>query len=136
MVDVSFYQKELKNILVFFCLLFFFILSLLFNASIIPIIFLLFCGFFYGIYSKNPILSSLLGILFPIILVTYLVHESAEIQRIFRYYIFLIFTGFFSGFFAGFTLKKFNNYYYNIFFFFISLIFLFTGAIYYISGIN
>ena len=137
------YQKELRIIFVFLFLLTLFALSLLFINSFVPeiiiVLLLLFGSFFYGLYSKNPILAGLLGALFPIIFAVFLFHNEsdAEIQRVFSYYVVEtligLFTGLFSGFSAYFLSKKDSL---CVPCFILSLIFVFAGIIHFLSGIN
>jgi len=100
---------------------------------------LMFGGFFYGLYSKNPILAGLLGALIPIIFAVVLFHNEsdAEIQRVFSYYVTETLIGLFAGLFSGFSAYLFSKK--NslcVPCFILSLVFVFAGVIHFLSGIN
>ncbi|MDV0444927.1 hypothetical protein MmiAt1_04760 [Methanimicrococcus sp. At1] len=130
--------KNVRDIILFVFLLSVFIFFLLLN-SFFAVLILLFGSLFYGFYSKSPIKSALLGFLFPavFVLIAYLMNGSAEVHRIFPFYIILFITGSLSGLFAG-LLKDGTeeNQSFNFVCFFLSLLFAMIGLAHFISGIN
>lgn len=142
-------RKSVINIVLFFGLLLAFAFSYLLGnfQFIILVSVLLFGSFLYGLYSKNPILSGVLGVLFVAVHLMFVYHrnELAEFYRIFDYFIILALIESLAGFFAGLSSflfvftgfeKKEYHLYLVVFLFFSALFFVFAGFFYFFSGIN
>ncbi|WNY24400.1 hypothetical protein MmiHf6_17310 [Methanimicrococcus hongohii] len=131
-------HSGIKNTALFLILLLFFILFVSSGNNfygMLAFLLLLFGSFFYGLYSKNPILSGLLGFLLPVIFLIFVYFEdgSAEVQRIFWYYCVLSFTGLFSGFLVSIRTENTN---FNGICFLFSVAFVIIGLFHFLSGIN
>lgn len=132
------YQKDLKNIFIFFIFLALYSLFVLSNNNLLgSLVFLLliFGSFAYGILTQSPVKAGLLGILFPIIILAdrYLYSGPEEFQRVFWYFLILSGTGLFAGFFAGIAKPNEN---YDMICLSLSLFFVGCSLVHLFLGIN
>ena len=125
------YTKEKKNNITFILMIVFLMLSYVSKSSLLLYL-LLFGGFSYGLFSKNPVKSLLLGFLIPFSMLILMILDRGYVENIPVYSLILSVSGALSGGFAAMTAKSDKG----VFYLFTALFFLLIGILYFISGIN